>query len=639
MAKQQVSQRYIFKIHSSRLKQAKWNLTLPLTEARRNDEIISLSDSQMLRWIDELNGMESNEDEIRGIKTQIRRIKRQPFSTQSRRMVSKLYEELDRLQFKPDYMHLIIDKDSDLYRACKGFKINGIRYARLLGTSGGVKNSTIVFVSERLAYPLRERINNGRDESVPQIPAKLEAYRALTCSGSIPVSMPEGILVVPDCETHFLDDVIMLSNTDGGEPDIQYLKDYEVTLDESDGYGLMLPSLAKKWSDDLHLDYVASGMTIRGAWCKGMVFCFDFLEFADRVAGQHLVRDAWGNEVDITKVELILTTSMLKLWACYDSLEHYLRCFEENHYSFAVTKTCPKTLENRRNLNYQFIQGYHLGDEQIRELVQPTIDEIKDVISGDYRKTLVFLKGESVTDENAESDSDPMVTALMVEPGMFNDPCIKRKIFHQIENRIERAKTGVIGVHGNYSIICGDPYALCQSIFGLPVTGLLKAGEIYNHYWDKSGAEHLACFRAPMSAHNSVRKVAPCRREEARHWYQHMTACTLLNAWDTITHALNGADKDGDLVMLTDNKILVDNIRNEPAILCAQRKGEKMEVTEDDLIRSNIAGFGDDIGRTTNWITSMFDVQAQFEPDSEEYKVLDYRIKCGQLLDGSSFTQ
>lgn len=65
--------------------------------------------------------------------------------------------------------------------------------------------------------------------------------------------------------------------------------------------------------------------------------------------------------------------------------------------------------------------------------------------------------------------------------------------------------------------------------------------------------------------------------------------------------------------------------------MCAQRNAEKVIVTELDLINSNIAGFGDDIGKTTNWITTMFDVIAKFSPDSEEYKTLDYRIKCGQL--------
>lgn len=110
-----------------------------------------------------------------------------------------------------------------------------------------------------------------------------------------------------------------------------------------------------------------------------------------------------------------------------------------------------------------------------------------------------------------------------------------------------------------------------------------------------------------------------------------MNACTLFNSWDTAAHALNGMDKDGDLVLLTDNKVLIENTKKLPAIMCVQRNAKKIKVTEEDLIKSNIDSFGDDIGKTTNWITTMFDVQSQFDVDSEEYKVLDYRIKCGQL--------
>lgn len=109
-----------------------------------------------------------------------------------------------------------------------------------------------------------------------------------------------------------------------------------------------------------------------------------------------------------------------------------------------------------------------------------------------------------------------------------------------------------------------------------------------------------------------------------------MTTCTIMNAWDTASQALNGCDFDGDLVMLTDNAVLVDNLVELPALMCAQRKAQKCVPTEDDLIQSNINSFGDDIGKITNRVTAMFDVRSRFEKESEEYKVLDYRIKCGQ---------
>ena len=60
--------------------------------------------------------------------------------------------------------------------------------------------------------------------------------------------------------------------------------------------------------------------------------------------------------------------------------------------------------------------------------------------------------------------------------------------------------------------------------------------------------------------------------------------------------------------------------------MCIQRKAEKKIITEENLIQANIDSFGDDIGQTTNDITSMFEVQAKFKIGCPEYKELDYRI-------------
>lgn len=593
--------------------------------------MISLSDSQMLRFIDELNGIENCDFTAKNIKNDIKTLRKEPNSLQNRRKIKKLYERLDEIQYKPDYMCLVIDKEKDYWRAKKGFKINGIKYVRLLGTNGGIKNSTIVFVSERLAPELRRRIDNGRNMEKELVPAKLEAYQALVCSGSIPVPMPDGIAVVNDCITHFKADVVNINDEQPGEPVMELQKDADIELNESDGYGIMLPSLAQKWSEALHLDYLVSGVNTRFSWEKGMVFTFDFLDFADKVAGTRVIRDAWGDEVDLSNVELILTTSMLKLWDSYDSCADYVRNCLENGYTFGVTKTCPSHLERERNLNYQFIQSYELDNAQVEELIAPTIHEIHDILSLDWRKSVLFLKGAGMNEENVDYIDSDFAKAIMVDRRMMNDPFVKKKIYALIKKRITDAKIGVIKVHGNYSIISGDPYSLCQSIFGLPVTGLLQAGQVYNKYWLDSGSDKLACFRAPMTCHNNIRLVHVGKTEEMQYWYQYMTTCTILNSWDTATHALNGADKDGDLVLLTDNHVLVNNLRELPALMCVQRKARKIVPTEDDMIQANIDSFGDDIGKTTNRITSMFDVIAQYDKDSDEYKELDYRIKCGQL--------
>ena len=543
LLRQKTVQRYIYKIHSSRLRKERWNLTLPLEEARKNDEIVALADSQVLRWIDELNGIVDADRKAREIMSQIKRIKKEPNSLVNRKKIRELYKELDSLQLKPDYMCLVIDKNKDYYRACNGFSINGIRYKRLLGTNGGIKNSTIVFVNEKLYPEIDRRINNGRDPDKPLVTAKLEAYKALACSASAPVSFPKGILVVPDCETKFLSDIVYLSDETDGEPLMEERKDQEVVLNASDGFGLMLPSLAERWSEELGLDYVVSGVNTRIAFEKGMVFTFDFVDFAEKIAGNYIVKDAWGHPVDVRDVELVLTTSMLKLWDSYDSCDEYLRKTVANKYTFGITKACPKELENVRNLNYQYIQSYSLSDEDTSELIQPTIDEIKGVLGGDWRKTVLFLRGSGLNENNILRTDDDIAKAIMIDRRMIDDPFVQSAIYGAIKNRINEAKVGVIKVHGNYSIVSGDPYALCQSMFGLEVTGLLKAGEIYNGYWVKQDVDKLICFRAPMTTHSNIRKVMISHTDKTKYWYQYMKTCTVFNAWDTAMSALNGMDK------------------------------------------------------------------------------------------------
>ena len=543
MAKQQKLQKYCFKLHTSYLAKNNWDLTLPVKEARKSiSTIVTVNDSQVLRWIEELNGTQDVDARAKEIREQINYLKAR---NGSKKEIATLYDQLYELQFQPDYLLLIIDKKSDYDRANKGFKVNGIEYHRLLGTAGGIKQSTIVYVSSRLYPEIKKRIDNGRNMTTPLVPAKLEAYQALACSGSIPVSWPCGIIVVPDCITHFKADVISIDDNDISldEPVMEFIHDKEIENNASDGCGMMLPELSKRWNSELGGDpnEVLSGVNTRCAWTKGMVFTFDFIEFAEKVAHTYTIKDAWGQERDVRDAELILTTSMLKLWDSYESFEAYYQNCLLNHYQFSVAKTTPHEMDKKRNLNYQFIQGYQLTDEQIDELIAPTVDEIKDIMGMDWRKSILYLCGQNLSEKNVMK-ADPVALALMIEPNMINDPFVRNKIKKMIAKRIRQAKIGVLSVDGNFGIMCGDLYALAQSMFGLEVTGILKAGEIYHQFWRDRGAPEVACFRAPMTSHNNVVKEKICYSEEASHWFQYIECGVIVNAWDTLCMRTNGAD-------------------------------------------------------------------------------------------------
>ena len=203
MIKQQACHKFIYKLSSKRLKQSRWNLTLPLKTAIKNkNDIVALNDSQILRWICELNGIDDLDGEVLKLKKEIKYVKKLPKSQENNIKIRELYEKIYSLQYQKYYFCMIMDSDKDYDRANQGFKINGYKYRRLLGTNGGIKKSTITYIGDNVYEEITKRMENGRNKSKPVIPAKLEAYQALICSASIPVTMPR-ILIVNDCWVRF----------------------------------------------------------------------------------------------------------------------------------------------------------------------------------------------------------------------------------------------------------------------------------------------------------------------------------------------------------------------------------------------------------------------------------------------------
>lgn len=624
------------------------SLEITPQEARINNEVISLADSAVLRMIDNLNGVDRNTiaEKISEIREEITKIRlSENIKPGGRKRIKELYSQLDDLQFKPDYVMIVMAKKTDFDKLNKGFKINGIDYKRLIGTPNGIKKSTVVYCPVinkngiKLHEELERRLNGGRDETKKLVPAKFEAYKSLACSASIPVSMPKDVLVVDDLIVRFMDNIIRLENSDLADEPIMTEEYAEVELNANDGFGLICPSLAERWSKEIGLEYRTSGMCLRNLFCKGMVYTFDFHEFARRYYGRDTIKDKWGDIHNISDIEIILPVSLMKLWDSYPSLSEYLRQCELNGHTFAITKACEEKLENERTLNYQFIQSYNLTDEEIKELVKPSVDEIKETISGDTDKTLLFLRGACGRKYDFNSDTNHFAKALMIEPELTKDPYVINTVHNMLKKRIDDLKIGVLKVHGNYTVISGDPFALCQSIFDCDVPdsekGLLKAGEMYSKYWvdDSKGKDKsVICLRAPMSCANNIRTMKIVHNDDIDFWYQYMSTVNIINCHDTFYPAENGADNDGDAIFTTDNEILLRNTRASPAIMCVQKKAEKAVITEEALQNANKNSFGNEIGTITNRVTTMYDIITKFEKGEKEYEDLQYRIKCGQLL-------
>ena len=656
MAKSQKNQTFVLKLNTGYLSKHNWDLTLKLSEIRKQSQlVVSLGSSQVLRWMPELIGKPDADVEASKIKQQIKELKKHGDSKEVKRLISQKYDELYELQFQPHYMMLVMDSPNDYRYACQhGFKITivygdnrteTVTYKRFLGTAGSIKKSTIMFVDERIHGALMKKINNGRYEG-PQdgedaaqyngrelgykfIPAKLNAYFALACSASIQVPWPR-IIVIDDVETSFeavVREVKDTGNADNPEwPSVTDDIKKTITITTCDGMGFISPSMSAKWAEFLNEGTEPlSGYNVRCAFLKGMVFTIDFHQFAEEVAGTYIIKDAWGDERDVRDADVILTVSMLKLWSSYAGCDDYLNKCRENGYEFCIAKSAPHELRNVHTTNYQYLQDFKFTDEQIDELIEPTVTKIKECLGLDWRKLILYMCGVGL-DEKSVVHMDPMCKSIMANPELIKDPYVRSKVSRMIQKRINSAKIGVLDVEGDYAIIGCDPYILLQHMFGMEPTGLLKAGECYHKFWSDKGVPEVIAFRAPMTSHENVCKLRIVNNDDTKKWFKYIATCCMLNGWDTTAIRCNGADYDADTFFTTNNKVLLDSFEYKTTLMCLQDSVAKKRPTEEDYIKSDINGFGDSIGSVTNKATNMISLREQFDPDSEEYKRLTYRI-------------
>lgn len=77
MVREQSCHKYIYKLQSKHLVKADWNLTLPLSVALNNkNDVVATGDSQLLRWIMELNGNEDIDSKVISIKQKLKILKK-----------------------------------------------------------------------------------------------------------------------------------------------------------------------------------------------------------------------------------------------------------------------------------------------------------------------------------------------------------------------------------------------------------------------------------------------------------------------------------------------------------------------------------------------------------------------------------
>jgi hypothetical protein len=593
---------------------------MTIGQARENGEIVSIGENQVIRTLLSLKGISEYREKLELLFAEKKKVKNKSACFDNYTRIVQLNEQIDEILFVPEIVSVIIDKTSHYKNIIKnGFFINDRKFVRLLCGAGQSRRNTVFFIDSNYEEEVKKILNNGRNLSKEISPAKFNAYFALAASATQTVSQPY-FCVIPDCEIEREEEVEYIEEIDDRDDEISICK-MNLPFNLFDGQGIISPRLAKIWSEDLGLDYIPATFVIRNAFMKGMVCVIDFHAFSEEI-GKHIIQDAWGNDVNIRDMDLVITTSQLKLWDSYDSCNDYILRCKENNWNFGIAKYSPKEDACHVFSNYQFLQVLDLNDSQIESLCQKTVDYFEKTLGGDINYTLMYLLGKNINKsfdiDIFNKTADNITKALMLNNSLIEDPYVYSHILRSLNKRIKESYIGNLLLDGNYQIMISDPYAFMEHMFGLPVKGLLNRGHHYSNYWNKRGKTFLAACRAPLTWRSEINKLSLIKNEGTEFWYQYLNSGIVYNVHgnDCMIHA--DSDWDGDLVMTTDQQEFIDGAVGGLPITYSKNKIPKEIIDESKLWEFDAKAFNTRIGFITNCSTTLYSML-----ESSNYTILE----------------
>ena len=441
-------QLYTMKFQSSRLKKYKYDIQVDYYKALENGEIIALSDNQLLRTIRDVvaNKNPNNKDRLldrdllENFYKELKDIRKKENNDQNKLQISIIKDSIVKMCFVPEYITIVMNHEKHYdYLFKNGLKINGVKYFRLSTSAGQGRVSTVTFCSSEVLEAVNEILDNGRDKEKMFSPSKFNAYKGLYGSATKTVTTPR-FCVVPDYESELTFKVNYVTETEGEIDDIITEKIITKKFNRFDGQGLISPTVAQVWANDLDLDYVPAEFCIRQSFLKGMLCVFDFVDFCEKENDKNyfvksIYKDNDGNDiwVDLREIDVIITESQFKLWDSYPNLETYIENCEKNNLKWGVSLYTDKELDNTIMYNYQFLQALDVDKSDIPVLCEDFVKWVQGVNSDDIWHTLLFLIGNKVTKTSIENylkyGTNHWVKSLVVNHDLIKDKHIKKKIY------------------------------------------------------------------------------------------------------------------------------------------------------------------------------------------------------------------
>lgn len=451
------------------------------------------------------------------------------------------------------------------------------------------RNARLSFIRRDVYEKVKARIQIDMNIGLCQL-SKLYAYNGLMFSGGTRIESKtlfdkDSIVIIKAWETFIKTHAVTVTSNDKNTAVKKYKrteKDIEFTCDAFDGEGFISPTFAKEIDKQFCGKHIHSSFQIRLPYIKGMVHEVDFKSFLKSV-GINFVKDMWGVEHPVDKINLILTDTMFKGkgWLSENNLSFndYLdRCKKYRH-SLYISNVGKDEKENLTELNFQFLNTVAIPEEKFRPKDLPLGWE--ESPSRDKREWLTKATEQAYydycnnrkyrTDYYAkhldDGDEDLRIKARLINKNslLIDEPFFAKDIDDIAENILRKYAVGQLFVKGDNRYLSAD----LMSLFSFLASDSKKVSDVINEELSGNfvyapgnnyGTDYkYSLLRNPHISKNESVQVRPLKNVGyyRNKYFSHLTDIIMVSDNSDIPMRLSGADFDGDMVKTIADHIII----------------------------------------------------------------------------------
>ena len=466
--------------------------------------------------------------------------------------------------FKPESGKPVNLKALREYFYTNGFCVNGVRYVRYKRSAGSSREGKCLFIDERLFRAMNKWSDCGL--KVQKDLASWESYKALSLSsvkGTIDIPL-EGILFVPDLKSTFTEEVVSVEIKDGSLCAEQ--KNAQIANDIWDGESLLDESLFAGDYADKHM------LLLRNKFFKSCAFRTKLQKwFADKhiTLSDLKARGFVTLAEDIAQIVMVTTPDSLKYLKFAGGLSEKNIKHWATHTdgTFGVVKWDQPTRFFHGKMvqsSYQLLNTLPLTEEEVRSLLQPSIDYIallrKDVDFMRYHFTDAFAREKDGDEEHIDglAERADVIFTLLHNCSNFNETALYANFRSDVVRSLkERLKRGHILLNGANATLFGNGPELLKYLAGEEMSPELQPGKVRCERF--SDGAKLLCARSPHITMGNLYCAENALGGGIWNYFDLGENIVCVNAiGENLQQRLNGCDYDSDTMLIMDDALLVN---------------------------------------------------------------------------------